>query len=48
MCKQTRTKAHTICDTELGNNPDQGGFVETTEYHNNIGQSVDILCYASE
>ena len=22
MCKQTRTKDHTICDIELGNNPD--------------------------
>jgi hypothetical protein len=21
MCKQTRTKDHTICDIELGNNP---------------------------
>ena len=23
MCKQTQTKAHTICDTGLGNNPRQ-------------------------
>ncbi|MGC1928410.1 MAG: tetratricopeptide repeat protein [Candidatus Nitrosopolaris sp.] len=23
MCKQTRTKDHTICDIELGNNPDK-------------------------
>ena len=27
---------------------DTQGLVETTEYHNNIGQSVDIVCYASE
>jgi hypothetical protein len=24
------------------------GSVENTQYHNNIGQSVDVVCYASE
>jgi hypothetical protein len=24
------------------------GSVESTQYHNKIGQSVDVVCYASE
>ena len=32
MCKQTRTKDHTICDIELGNNPGSG-FVYDKQGH---------------
>jgi hypothetical protein len=40
MCKQTRTKAHTICDTGLGNNPveriDKGLKERTTGVNVNV------------
>jgi len=33
---------------ELFKENGQGGSVETMEYYNEIGQSVDVVCYASE
>ena len=50
MCKQTRTKDHTICDIELGNNPN--GFVapsfnaEWTSYVN-VSANIDQVLTAA-
>jgi Ion channel len=47
MCKQTRTKDHTICDIELGNNPGIGMYLAEHEHQGaNITKLGDALWWA--